>query len=591
MRILGISCFFHDAAAALIENGVLIAAAEEERFTRIKHDYGFPHHAISFCLEEAGIESKDLDYVVLFEKPFTKFDRILKTALQGFPKTYDMFIQSMRTWLVDKIWIKSTIASSVGISTDRILFAEHHLSHASSAYFCSPFDESAVLTFDGVGEWATTTMAIGKGNDLSITKELYFPHSIGLLYSAFTSFLGFEVNEGEYKVMGMASYGSPRYTEKIWQILAQGDDGHFWLDPKYFAFHYSTKHAYTKHFRNLFGQPRDPSIPFFTETSGFPSYYGPKPENFEQLSSYNSYYADLAASIQLVTEELILKLVTEIHNETGLSKLCLAGGVALNSVANGRILRESPFDELYIQPSAGDGGAAVGAAFFAWHCAFGNSPRFLMDHAYWGKSYGNDEITNALSDLGVKASYVEDQQKLLDISVDKLQNGAVLGWFHNKSEWGPRALGNRSILADPRKAETKDLVNDKIKFREPFRPFAPAVLAEESERYFDFTNPDKHLPARFMLLVVPVKDSAKENVQAVDHLGTARIQTVYTNSNPLYYGLIKTFGEATGTPILLNTSFNIQGEPIVNSPTDALNTYFNSGLDTLVMSNYLIEKG
>jgi len=352
MRILGISCYFHDAAAVLLEDGVLIAAAEEERFTRIKHDFEFPNNAISFCLQQGNLTGKDLDYVVFFEKPFHKFDRLMKTSFQGFPKTYWMFVQSMRTWMLDKIWIKTLIAREVGIDPKSILFSDHHLSHAASAYFCSPFEESAVLTFDGVGEWATTTMGVGRGNELEATHELRFPHSIGLLYSAFTAFLGFEVNEGEYKVMGMAPYGSPKYVENVWKVVQQDNDGSFWVDPQYFSFHYSTSRSYTRRFTDLFGEERDPDVPFFTETSGYPSYYGDRPRNFQELCDYNQHYADIAASLQVVTEELILGVARQLHHQTGMTRLCLAGGVALNSVANGRILRETPFEELYVQPPA-----------------------------------------------------------------------------------------------------------------------------------------------------------------------------------------------------------------------------------------------
>ena len=587
MRILGISCYFHDASAALIEDGVLVAAAEEERFTRKKHDFEFPHNAIQFCFEYAGITGKDLDYVVFFEKPFVKFDRLLKTAIQGFPKTYGMFVQSMRTWLFDKLWVKSLIARSVNVDPKRILFSEHHLSHAASAYFCSPFDESAILTFDGVGEWATTTMGVGQGNSLKMAQEQHFPHSIGLLYSTFTAFLGFEVNDGEYKVMGMAAYGAPHYVDKVWKIVKQNNDGSYWLDPAYFAFQHSTKDSYTSKFVNLFGEPRDPKVPFFTETSGFPSYYGSPPINYGELCRYNQHYADIAASIQAVTEELILGAVREVHRQTGSKRLCLAGGVALNSVANGRILRETPFEELYVQPSAGDGGCALGAALFAWHCALGNNgSRFVMDHAYWGQAYSPEDIQSAINDSGFNAHCIENESQLTDMTVDRLLAGKVVGWYHGRFEWGPRALGNRSILADPRRADMKDLVNTRMKFREPFRPFAPSVLANAAEQYFELPKAESSLPARFMLLVVPVRDDKKDAIPAVTHMGTARIQTVHQDANPLYYRLIERFGEATGVPVLLNTSFNVRGEPIVNTPENALRTF--SIRDALNKSRWLV---
>lgn len=590
MRILGISCFFHDAAAALLEDGMLVAAAEEERFTRKKHDYEFPHNAIRFCLKQGNLAGRDLDYVVFFEKPFVKFDRLIRTVLQGFPRTQGLFSQSMRTWLMDKLWVKSLIARTVGVDPDRILFSEHHLSHAASAFFCSPFDQAAVLTFDGVGEWSTTTMGVGQGNDLTLNTELHFPHSIGLLYSAFTAFLGFEVNEGEYKVMGMAPYGSPRYVDQVWKVVRQNDDGSYWLDPQYFSLHYSTKRSFTSKFIDLFGAPRDSDVPFFTKNSGFPSYYGARPRNFQELCDYNQHYADIAASIQYVTEQLILDLAREVHRQTGLTRLCLAGGVALNSVANGRILRETPFKELYVQPSAGDGGGALGAAQYVWHCVLGNPRRFVMEHAYWGQAYGPDEVRAAIGSTGLSAQYIEDEDRLLQKTVDGLSSGKVIGWFQDRFEWGPRALGNRSILADPRRADMKDLVNTKVKFREPFRPFAPSVLAQACNQYFDLPQPDRHLPAKFMLLVVPVHPAAQAVIPAVNHLGTARIQTVYQADNPLYYGLLREFGEATGVPVLLNTSFNLRGEPIVNTPENALATFANSEIDSLVMGNFLLDK-
>ena len=590
MRILGISCFFHDAAAALLEDGVLIAAAEEERFTRKKHDYGYPQNAIDFCLKTGNIAGKDLDYVVFFEKPFLKFDRIIKSSLQGFPKTSRLFAQSMRTWLMDKLWIKSQIRRSLGVSPERILFSEHHLSHAASAFFCSPFDESAVITFDGVGEWSTTSFGVGRGSDLTLEEEIHFPHSIGLLYSAFTAFLGFEVNEGEYKVMGMAPYGSPKYIEKIWRIIQQEDDGAFRLDPRYFSFHRSTKRAYTHRFLDLFGEARKPEAPFFTKGTGYPSYYGPRPVNFDQICDYNQYYADVAASIQTVTETLIVNLVSQVQKRTGMKRLCLAGGVALNSVANSRVLHETGFEDVYIQPSAGDGGAALGAALYVWHCALGNGRRFVMDHAYWGQEYSNDEIAAAIEDTGATATFLGDESKLVEIAVDRLTSGQVIGWSQGRFEWGPRALGNRSILADPRHAENKDIVNTKIKFREPFRPFAPAVLSESTPEYFDLSDHDRHMAARFMLLVVPVLEGKRDVIPAVNHLGTARIQTVYPDVSPRYHQLIKQFGQATGVPVLLNTSFNVRGEPIVASPSDALNTFYNSGIDALFLGDYLVEK-
>ena len=591
MIILGISCYFHDASAALISDGNLLAAAEEERFTRIKHDYSYPTNAIEFCLKKAAIDASDIDYVVFFEKPFTKFERLLKTAIQGFPKTYWMFAQSMRTWLFDKLWIKSLIADHLKIDPKNIMFSEHHISHAASAYYCSPFQESAVLTFDGVGEWATTTIGKGTGGKLEIEDEIHFPHSLGLLYSAFTAFLGFEVNEGEYKVMGMAPYGEPKYVNEVYKIIRVNEDNSFWLDPKYLSFHYSTKKSFTKKMSELFGKPRDATIPFFTKSSGYPSYFGEKPSNFEELSQYNQHYADIAASIQIVAEEMILSLATEACRRSGSKNLCLAGGVALNSVANGRILRETPVENLYIQPAAGDGGCSLGAALYLWHDGLGNNEdRFVMDHAYWGESYDDDQISKSIASSEFTSQHIKNESELLDMTVDRLESGKVIGRFNGRFEWGPRALGNRSILADPRSNEMKDLVNTKIKFREPFRPFAPSVLAESTESYFDLPDAINNMAARFMLLVTNVHEDKQDLIPAVSHMGTARVQTVHKDTNSNYYQLIEKFGQATGIPILLNTSFNVRGEPVVSSPDDALNTFRNSGIDTLVIGNHIVDK-
>ena len=591
MIILGISCYFHDASAALINDGQLIAAAEEERFTRIKHDYSYPTNAIEFCLKKASIDASDIDYVVFFEKPFTKFERLLKTAIQGFPKTYWMFAQSMRTWLFDKLWIKGLISDHLKIDPKNIMFSEHHISHAASAYYCSPFKESAILTFDGVGEWATTTIGKGKGGKLEIEDEIHFPHSLGLLYSAFTAFLGFEVNEGEYKVMGMAPYGNPKYVNEVYKIIRINEDNSFWLDQKYLSFHYSTKKSFTKKMTQLFGEPRDANIPFFTKSSGYPSYFGDKPSNFEELSVYNQHYADIAASIQIVAEEMILELATEACRRSGSNNLCLAGGVALNSVANGRILRETPVENLYIQPAAGDGGCALGAALYLWHDGLGNSEnRFIMDHAYWGEEYNDDQISKAIDSSEFNSQYINNEDDLLDMTVDRLTSGKVIGRFNGRFEWGPRSLGNRSILADPRSNKMKDLVNTKIKFREPFRPFAPSALAEITESYFELPNATDNMAARFMLLVTNVHEDKQDLIPAVSHMGTARVQTVYKETNSSYYNLIERFGQSTGVPILLNTSFNVRGEPIVSSPHDALNTFRNSGIDTLVIGNHIVDK-
>ena len=496
----------------------------------------------------------------------------------------------MRAWLFDKLWIRSQLENVTGVDRKRILFSEHHMSHAASAYYCSPFDKAAVLTFDGVGEWATTTIGEGKGTTLKISREIRFPHSIGLLYSAFTAFLGFEVNEGEYKVMGMAPYGTPRYVDKIWQMVHQEPDGSFWIDQQYFSFHHSTTKSFTTKFTDLFGEPRDPMTPFITHDMSSHSHSGTESSNHNDLIEYNQYYADIAASIQLVTEELVLSLVKEAHRQTGQTNLCMAGGVALNAVANGRILRETPIEQLYIQPSAGDGGGSLGAALYTWNSVLGNENRFGMDHAYWGNEYSSENITAALRKHNYNTSEIDDENRLIDMTVDRLLDGKVVGWFNGRFEWGPRALGNRSILADPRERQMKDIVNTKVKFREPFRPFAPSVLAEKVSSYFDIPDQEIGMVERFMLTVSPIQNSQREAIPAVDHMGTARPQTVHKDTNPRFHELIRKFGDTTGTPVLLNTSLNVQGEPIVSTPESALNTFESSGLDTLVMGNFMIDR-
>ena len=382
MNILGISCFFHDSAAALLRDGQLIAAAEEERFTGRKHDYRFPNNAIDFCLRQGQVDSEDLDLVVFFEKPFTKFDRILQSAMQTFPRSRAVFQESMIAWFTDKLWVKALIKQKLRVPDLKIVFSDHHLSHAASAFFCSPYERAAILTVDGVGEWATATYGIGDGTNITLTQEIRFPHSLGLLYSAFTAFLGFEVNEGEYKVMGMAPFGRPRYVDDVWKLIQQDADGSFRLRMDYFSFHRSTHATYTERFVELFGPPRDPRSNFFTRSGGYPSYFGAKPPDYESQAQRNQHYADVAASIQLVTEQVLLKMVAHLHEVTGLTRLCFAGGVALNSVANSRILKETPFEEIFIQPAAGDGGGAIGAALYGYHMVLGRPRAFVMRHPY-----------------------------------------------------------------------------------------------------------------------------------------------------------------------------------------------------------------
>jgi carbamoyltransferase len=591
MNILGISCFFHDAGAALLQDGVLTAAAEEERFSRKKHDYAFPTSAIDFCLRAGGIRGEDLDLVVFFEKPFLKFDRILRSTMQTFPRSRGVFQESMITWLTEKLWIKGLIRQKLGVDASKIYFSDHHLSHAASAFFCSPFENAAILTVDGVGEWATATYGVGRNTDIRMMREIRFPHSLGLLYSAFTAFLGFEVNEGEYKVMGMAPFGQPRYVDKVWKLVDQEKDGSFRLNMEYFSFHQSTHRTYTRKFEELFGPPRDPEARFFTASSGYPSYFGTRPTDYDDLARQNQHYADIAASIQVVTEEMLLTMANYLHRETGLKQLCLAGGVALNSVANGRILRETPFEELFIQPAAGDGGGALGAALYGYHMILGKPRSFVMRHAYWGQEYSGGDVDTFLRANNIAHTVFSEEDRLVARVVDHLQAGKVVGWFQGRFELGPRALGNRSILADPRNPAMKDIVNTKIKFREPFRPFAPSVLVERSEEFFDLPEAHRHYPARYMLYVVDVKDGQEHRIPAVTHVdGTARVQTVDADSAPRYRRLIHTFGDATGVPILLNTSFNLRGEPIVNTPAEAFSTFSRSGMDVLVLGQHIVEK-
>lgn len=589
MHILGISCYFHDAAAAILRDGVLVAAAEEERFSRIKHDFGFPDRAIRFCLDRAGIPAAELDAVVFFEKPLVKFERILSTAMATAPRSSAVFRKAMTAWLLDKLWVKSRIRRALGVPPDRILFADHHASHAASAFFCSPFDDAAILTVDGVGEWTTTAIGRGAGQSMQLTHDVRFPHSLGLFYSAFTAFLGFEVNEGEYKVMGMAPYGQPRFEDDVRKVIRVSPDGAFALDLDYFSFHYSPERTFSAKFERLFGPPRPPETPFFTPATEYPSYFGPKPGNFLQLAEENQKYADLAASVQVVTEEILLRLATAACERAGSTRLCMAGGVALNSVANGRILRETPVTDLYIQPAAGDGGAAVGAALYGYHVVMGQPRRFVMDHAYWGAAHGDAAIAQAVREAGLRSEEMHDEERLLDRTVDLLASGKVIGWAQGAFEWGPRALGHRSILADPRRASMKEVVNTKIKFREPYRPFAPSVPVARVADYFDLREPDRHLPARFMQIVTPVKDRARDCIPAVTHVdGSARLQAVSPERSPRYHALIERFGEATGVRVLLNTSFNLRGEPIVDTPAQAISTFLRSGMDALVCDRHII---
>ena len=594
MNILGVSCYYHDAAAALLVDGHLVAAAEEERFTRKKHDSSFPKNTINFCLEHAGLTAADLDYVVFYEKPLVKFERILQTTLSTFPKSWGVFRESMVTWFDEKLWIKSQLQTGIGVPANKILFVEHHLTHAASAMFCSPYADAAVITIDGVGEWTTATMGQATAqwnssgvNRIDLTRELRFPHSLGLLYSAFTAYLGFRVNNGEYKVMGMAPYGQPKYLDEVYKLVKVDDEGGLTLDMDYFSFHYSTQHTFNQKFVDLFGPVRAPEAEFFT-TKTHPNRDHPGWD--DAVAAQNQKYADIAASIQRVTEEIILQMARHAQRQTGSKNLVMAGGVALNSAANGRLMREGPFENVFIQPAAGDAVGAIGAALYVYHVVLGQPRKFTMEHAYWGAEYPESQMVEAIKKAGFQCEAFDDDDKLLDRAVDTLLQSKVIGWYRGRFEWGPRALGHRSIIADPRRDEMKEIVNTKIKFREPFRPFAPVVMEERAHEYFTTPNLDKQYPPRYMLMVSDIPEDKWDKIEAVCHNGTGRLQSVREEWNTGYYNLIKKFDQATGVPVLLNTSYNLRGEPIVTTPQEAINTFAASDIDLLVMGPFLVKK-
>lgn len=556
MYVLGISCFYHDAAACLLHDGQIVAAAEEERFSRRKHDAEFPVHAVRFCLEHAGIGPEQLDAVAFYEKPLLKFERILSSHIDGFPQSFEVFTKAMTAWLREKLWIGNMIVDQVS-HRGRIWFGEHHLSHAASAFYPSSFDAAAVLTADGVGEWATTTAGVAHDKGIELIKEIRFPHSLGLLYSAFTAYLGFEVNEGEYKVMGMAAYGRPRYLDQVRRLVDVAQDGSFQLDMRYFEHHRSVR-SFGRRLVALLGPPRRPEAPL------------------EQR------YADIAASVQCVLEDILLRLARDLRQTTGLPDLCMAGGVALNGLANACIYREAGFRRLFVPPAAGDSGGALGVAAFVSHEAL-HEPRMApMRHAFLGPDY-REETLRFLERHDIPAVLLSDGE-LVERVADLLARGAVVGWFRGRMEFGPRALGARSILASPCRPEMKDLLNEKIKHRETFRPFAPAVPIESSSDYFEL---DCESP--FMLQIVSVRPERRDEIPAVTHVdGTARLQTVAPDTQPIFHDLLRAFERRTGTPVLINTSFNVRGEPIVCGPADAFHCFSTTDMDYLVMGNALI---
>ena len=560
MNILGISCFYHDSAAALLRDGELVAAAHEERFTRKRHDPDLPSHAVRYCLREAGLSVEDVDYLAFYDKPFVKFERILLTYLATFPRSLRSYSKAMPIWLKQKLLVDKPIRRELGFQ-GKILYAEHHQSHAAAAFLPSPFEEAAILTVDGVGEWATATQGVGRGNSVELLREIRFPHSLGLLYSAFTYYLGFKVNSAEYKVMGAAPYGKPRYADKILEELVDlREDGSFKLNMKYFAYDYGLTMTNSR-FDELFGQPRrDPE------------------------SKMEEFHWDMAASIQKVTEEMMLRMARDVHQRTGAKTLCLGGGVALNCVANGRILREGPFQDVWIQPAAGDAGSALGAALFVEHQVLGKPRKFRMDHAFWGPRYSDEEVRAYLDERRAPYRTLARDEMIREVARLLDEEQVVVGWFQGRLEWGPRSLGSRSILADARNPENWKRVNLKIKYRESFRPFAPTVLAEKTSEWFDI---DRDSP--YMLLVCQVREG--KSIPAVTHVdGSARIQTVRRDQHAEFYDLVREFDRRTACPVLINTSFNVRGEPIVCTPDDAYLCFMRTEMDVLVLGNQILVK-
>jgi carbamoyltransferase len=565
--VLGISAHYHDAAAALLQDGELVAAASEERFSRIKHDPSLPLRAVQFCLKQAGISSDALENVVYYEKPLRKFERILVSQLQAFPKSLGAFQRGMRSWLADRIWLGATLPTALQIAPEKLLWSDHHLSHAASVFYGSKLPEAAILVVDGVGEWATTTLFDADEKGIRKLSEIRFPHSIGLVYSAFTAWLGFTVNDGEYKVMGMAAFGEPRFEEEVRKVIFSTSDGAFATNLDYVSYHYSAEDSFTKAFEKLLGPPRFPGSPFDPTT----------PEGKR--------YADVAASIQKVTEDLLVELACTLHKQTGREHLCMAGGVALNSVANRQILKRSPFKTLQVHPAAGDAGGAVGAALWAWNEVLGGKRGSGVQRPDLGEESSPDQLKKTLSELGVPFQEVDSASR----AAEDIAEGKVIGWVQGRFEWGPRALGYRSILADPTRKEMLERVNTRVKFREPFRPFAPSVQAGAEDTYFELPEGGQQL-SHWMLVVAPVKPAASG--WATTHVdGSARAHRVEESTNPLYHRLLGEVGKHTGHPVVLNTSFNLKGEPMVSGPVEALASFRMSGLDALYLGPFRVAAG
>lgn len=561
MLILGLSAYYHDSAAVLIQDGKIVACAEEERFTRKKHDNTFPFHAIDYCLNDAKVDISKIDYIAYYEKPLVKFERIIQTFVETYPFSYIPFWRAIPDWFTQKLEIKATIRKKLGYK-GKILFIPHHEAHASSCFFVSPFKKAAIFTVDGAGEWKTTGLYLGVNNEITPLEEINFPTSLGLLYSTFTAFLGFKVNEDEYKVMGLAAYGKPKYYKTFLELLDFQDNGGFSLNMKYFGFREKFQ-MWNKQTENLFGEPR-------------------KPE--EKVTKR---HADIAASLQKITEEIYLKALNRLYGLTKISNLCIAGGVGLNAIANGKIYSETPFKKVFIQGPAGDNGASLGSAFFVWNFLLKKKRNFVQNHLYLGKEYSNQDIENFLKKMHSDYQYLNDQE-LLEKVAELLKKNEVGGWFRGRMEFGPRALGARSILANPKPRWMKDRVNE-IKRREMFRPFAGSVLQEKVHEYFEV--PEKNHYSPFMIFAFKVKDDKVKDIKAITHEDqTCRIQTVNKRDNSIYYDVVKKFYTETGIPVILNTSFNLRGEPIVNKPEEAFDDFLKTNMDFLVLENYLIKK-
>ncbi|HJS45938.1 MAG TPA: carbamoyltransferase N-terminal domain-containing protein [Rhizomicrobium sp.] len=575
MKILGISAHYHDAAAALVVDGLPVAAVQEERLSRRKNDAAFPLAAIEYCLDHIGIEPDDLDAVVFYERPMLKFDRILTCALRAFPRSWRSFPHAMKNSLGEKLWVRGIISSYLGVERRKILFTDHHRSHAAAAFLTAPVRDAAILTADGVGEWAALTVGHGtRGPDktaITLLREIHFPHSLGMLYSTFTAYLGFQVNEGEYKVMGLASYGRPTMADAVRKVIKRTLDGAFRLELDYFDFHTSAKRSFSDKFIALFGPPRDPFDPI------------------DLTTAEGRRFADCAASVQQVLEDILVDIARALHRETGLPDLCLGGGVALNGVANARILAESGFERVLVPPSPGDAGCALGAALYADRIHFGNPDRDMPDHPYWGPAVDGAQLAELARQDDLPVEELEEST-LIETTARDLFQDKIVGWMDGALELGPRALGHRSILAAPHASQMRDRLNRDIKHREQFRPFAPVVPAEAAERYFEMPSGGLRL-ARFMSGVFPVRPQWREKLAAVTHVdGTARVQTLERGMAPRLYALLEAYGRLSGIPVLLNTSFNLSGEPIVNRAVEGYLTFRRCGMDVLVAGQTRVTK-